>query len=120
MNVLLIDDDRGFGNLLQDYFAAMGVHLLLAADSEAALRILGEADVRAVLVDAHLERSTMSGYDLCAHLRDQLQIKVPIIMITGSLEAAARGRSAGADGWLTKPFFPEEILGLLGDLPGDS
>ena len=120
MNVLLIDDDRGFGALLQDYFATTGIRLFLAADSDSALRILGEERVAAVLVDANLGESSLDGYDLCLHLRDQLQITVPIIMITGSLEAAAQGRDAGANGWLTKPFFPEEIMALLESLPSDS
>ena len=119
MNVLLIDDDRGFGKLLQDYFAATGLRLLLATDSDAALNILAEEQVSAVLVDAQLGDSSMDGYDLCLHLREKLQIQVPIIMITGSLAAAAEGREAGANGWLTKPFFPEEILGLLNSLPSE-
>jgi len=120
MKVLLIDDDRGFGKLLQDYFAATGLSLLLATDSESALRVLSTENVSAVLMDAQLGDSSMDGYDLCLHMREQLQINVPIIMISGSLAAAADGRDAGANGWLTKPFFPEEIMGLLNSLPGDS
>ena len=60
-----------------------------------------------------LNMPDMHGLDFLNFVRDQLSLKnIPILVITtrndtGSLEASF---NAGATGYLTKPFEPQELL----------
>jgi len=55
----------------------------------------------------------MDGFTLVKTLRDHPKYgSTPILMLTTecSEEQKMKGRSAGANGWLVKPFNPEKLL----------
>ena len=58
----------------------------------------------------------MSGLDVCAQLRREPRFaSTKIVMLTAAAQAddVARGLAAGADHYLTKPFSPVRLLGLI-------
>ena len=67
-----------------------------------------------VLLDVNLP--DMSGLDVCAQLRREPRFaSTKIVMLTAAAQAddVARGLAAGADHYLTKPFSPVRLLGLI-------
>ncbi|MEU6353524.1 response regulator transcription factor [Streptomyces sp. NPDC047072] len=105
--ILLADDDldvrEGLGRLLR----FEGYETVLAADGRIALELVGASDL--VLMDVQ-----MPGLDgLAATRRIRASgSTVPILMITGRDAVGDRivALDNGADGYLSKPFEPEELL----------
>lgn len=61
-----------------------------------------------LLLDVHLNQ--LNGFDLLRNLRkDPLLRKVRIIMSSG-MELTEECKREGADGFLLKPYMPEELL----------
>jgi len=58
----------------------------------------------------------MDGLQLIKHLRElPAYAKTPILMLTteSSDEMKAKGRAAGANGWLVKPFDPQRLIEVV-------
>ena len=79
--------------------------------------ILQKAKGRAfnlILTDQNMPR--MDGLTLIRSLRGlPTYQKVPILMLTteSSDEMKAKGRAAGANGWLVKPFDPQRLTEVV-------
>src|SRR5204862_6201562 len=87
-----------------------------AANTRAAADEIAYQRPDAIVLDVAMPGE--SGLSLCRRLKDDPATKdIPVVLLTGSVlgEEAA---DAGADAFLTKPFGPLELLGLIERLPG--
>src|SRR5438094_288940 len=85
-----------------------------ALDGETALALAETHRPDLVLLDVNLP--DMSGLEVCAQLRrDPRLASMKIVMLTAAAQAddVTRGLAAGADHYLTKPFSPVRLLGLI-------
>ena len=92
---------------------------MVAEDGQAALKIIEVERPRLVLLDVMMPK--MNGFEVCEHVKHKLGMKdVTIILLTakGQEIDRERGKEAGADLYLTKPFDPDDLLdraaGILG------
>ena len=111
-HILVVDDDRGIRDLLQEFFRKRGLTASVAADGaemEAAMR-RGTIDL--VVLDVMLPGR--SGLDLCRELRAR-DASIPIIMLTAINDTTDRivGLEMGADDYVPKPFDPRELLARI-------
>ena len=109
--VLVVDDDPGVRELLEDYLSEQG-YGVLAADSAAAARELLDGETPSVvLLDVGLPGE--DGLSLARHIRERFDIG--IIMISGAGETLDRivGLEVGADDYVAKPFDPRELKARL-------
>lgn len=108
--ILVVEDDPSIQLLLQDVLGNAGYDLRLVESGAAALAALEEDDVDLLVLDLMLP--DMDGYDVCQRVREDLQSTLPIIMVTAlnQPQRVVEGLGAGADDYLAKPFFPEELL----------
>ncbi|MBL8620020.1 MAG: sigma-54-dependent Fis family transcriptional regulator [Myxococcales bacterium] len=106
--VLLVEDDRDEGELLQGLLARRGHGAVLFDRPEAALAALAEGEWDAVITDVRM--AGLSGIELCAQVR-AAHPEVPVVMITGQadVETAVAALRAGAWDFVTKPINADAI-----------
>lgn len=113
--ILVVEDESHLAQGLLFNLRVEGYDVVLAADGEQALALLGREQFDAVLLDVMLPGK--SGFDIAAELR-QSQNFIPVLMLTarGRPEDVLQGFAAGADDYLPKPFDLSILLARLNGL----
>ena len=109
--VLIVDDERDTNDILASLVQARDFEpIQMFAGAEVAAAVRAHApDV--ILLDLMLP--DRDGFEICDDLkRDRDTNLIPIIMVTALQDAKYRaaGVRVGANGYLTKPFQPEELF----------
>ena len=106
--VLVVDDDRDEGTLLQDLLTRRGHECLYTDKPEVALEHLAERDFDVVVTDVRM--AGLTGIELCERIRIA-HPDVPVIVITGQadVETAVAALRAGAWDFVTKPIDPRQL-----------
>jgi len=112
-NVLLADDDETVRTLLRIVLEKNGLTVTTAEDGREALDLIRRQRPDLILLDLKMPR--LNGYQLFAELKSDEALKsIPIIVITALTRESERedeewARRMGAEGFLTKPFTPDEL-----------
>jgi len=117
--VLVVDDDPNILFSLEFLLSEAGYAVQTAHDGEAALAAVERARPALVLLDIDIPK--LNGYEVCARLReDPRWRRLRIVMVTADGHEIERekGRSAGADDYLVKPFSTEALVGKVRGLLG--
>ena len=108
VNILLVDDRVENLIALEAVLQPLGQNLVRAHSGEEALRRLLHEDVAVILLDVQMPG--LDGFETAAHIKQRDRTRhIPIIFLTaisGEPNHAARGYSAGAVDFITKPFDP--------------
>jgi DNA-binding NtrC family response regulator len=107
--LLLVEDDNAMREMLESLFRQEGYVVSEAASASAALDLARETDFDVVLSD--IKMPGKSGLELVGELRE-LRPDTPVVLMTafGSIDTAVDAMRAGAFGYTTKPFQPEEVI----------
>ena len=117
MRVLIIDDEANIRNMTAVALEGMGHQTSVAQDGNEALQQLAAMDFDAAFLDLKLQDE--NGMDLLPKLLESKPGLVVIVFsAAASAECAAAARQAGAAAFMAKPFTPEQIRQVLGNLPG--
>ncbi len=111
--ILLVEDDPDVAAGLYDYLSECGFIMDAAADGRTALRLIESQSYDALILDLLLPG--MDGFALCRHLRDDLTLDTPVLMLTAldTLDNKLAGFDSGTDDYLVKPFEPAELVARL-------
>ena len=110
--ILIVDDEANMRRVLGALLRREGFHTLEAGDGEAALEILKQEAVDAVLTD--LKMPHMNGLELLDESRKRAP-GVPVILLTahGTVGSAVEALKHGAFDFLTKPFEPDDVCQVV-------
>jgi two-component system, chemotaxis family, chemotaxis protein CheY len=111
---LVVDDSATMRQMIKTTIASMGFDSITAQDGEKALKILGDQTVDVIITDINMPN--MDGVQLIAELRKTKNAKyTPILVITteGGQSVKEAGKSAGASGWIVKPFDPQALINAV-------
>ncbi|MGE4431796.1 MAG: response regulator [Sphingobium sp.] len=116
IHVLTVDDSASMRALLRAALTSRGYLVSQAEDGVAALEWLSDnaEDVDVIVTDINMPR--MDGFGLIEELRGQVRFRdCPILVLSteSSDEKKARARSAGATGWIVKPFDVDKLDSAL-------
>lgn len=112
--ILIVDDEPHIRLLLEQTLEELedaGVELLTADNGESALGIIKDEKPELVFLDVMMPR--MNGFDVCNKVKNELGISnVYIVLLTakGQEFDKQKGKEAGADIYMTKPFNPDEVV----------
>ncbi|MDO9051099.1 MAG: response regulator [Methylotenera sp.] len=112
--ILAVDDSGSLRQMVAFSLKAAGYEVVSAVDGQDGLNKAKEKTVDLVLTDQNMP--IMDGLTLIKHLRELGSYKtVPILMLTteSSDEMKAKGKAAGANGWLVKPFDPKRLIEVV-------
>ena len=112
--ILVIEDQEDNRAILRDLLAAAGY-----STSEAFNGADGVAKAEAehpdlILMD--IQMPVMDGYEATRRIKANAAIAaIPVIAVTSYALSgdAAKARDAGCDGYVTKPFSPRQLLGVI-------
>ncbi|MDD2700003.1 MAG: response regulator [Sideroxydans sp.] len=110
-HILVVDDDAGLRELLQEYLTAQGLQVATVADGVQMDAHLAQHQVDLLILDLMLPGE--DGLSLARRLRSRSSL--PIIMLSARGEDVDRivGLEVGADDYLAKPFNPRELLARI-------
>lgn len=112
--ILIADDDSDVRDLLSVTLEAAGYRALGAKDGNTAARILTVAKPVGMITDVRMP--ALNGMELCQLARSNPAIRdIAILMVSGNSHTydVSAGLKAGADGYLSKPIVPRELVSRL-------
>lgn len=116
--ILAVDDDPTNLQVLVNVLAQEPYRLLLAQNGDEALRLMeNEENIDLVILDVMMPK--MSGYEVTRKIRERYSLsELPILLLTvkNEPEDLISAFSAGANDFLTKPFFTHEIKARVRNL----
>ena len=113
--VMVVDDSITMRKVTSRVLDNHSIEVMTAQDGIDAIEQLHDRVPDLMLLDIEMPR--MDGYELLEHIRADARLRhVPIVMITSRAGQKHRkkARSAGANGYLTKPYQEVELVEQVG------
>ena len=124
LTILLTDDSSPMRKVLKKTFKAAGYsesEFLEAADGKQGLETLRNQPVDIVITDYTMPE--MDGLEMIRSMKnDSALAHIPVVVVTteGSSEIIDKFMEQGANGYIKKPFTPEQVRDLLVQILGES
>lgn len=112
--VLIVDDEQPIVDLVRFTLEDEQVRVVEAQDGVQALEVAKAELPDLIFLDVQMPR--LSGFEVCRRLREEPGLeRTKIVMLTAAAQETDRqkGKAAGADEYLTKPFSPLKLLSLV-------
>ncbi len=113
--IMIVDDSATMLMLLEQVLSQAGLGTVAASSAEEALSAL-EGGVKPDMVITDLNMGGMSGIQLVREIRKIPGHQfMPIVLLSTESEQTKRNdaKSAGATGWMVKPFQPQSLLRVV-------
>ncbi len=114
VKVMVIDDSNTMRRSAELFLKSAGYQVILAEDGFDALAKIADQHPEIIFVDIMMPR--LDGYQTCALIKRNARFKsTPVIMLSSKdgLFDRARGRMAGSDQYLTKPFTRDSLVDVV-------
>jgi len=109
MHILIVEDEAGIVQFLQQGLKEEGYSVTTASDGELGLQLLLENSFDLVLLDWMLPK--MTGIEVCENFRKKNKT-TPVIFLTAkdTVQETIEGLQAGANDYIKKPFSFDELV----------
>ena len=112
--VSLIEDDASMLYLLGTLLEFEGFQVAQlngGMNLEETLESLRRENPQLILLDVHLP--AISSFDLLQRLREDHELKSMRVLMSSGMELTDKCLRAGADGFILKPYMPDELMGKI-------
>jgi two-component system chemotaxis response regulator CheY len=112
--IMTVDDSASVRQMVSFTLRDAGYEVVEAVDGQDALAKVDNQTLNMVITD--LNMPNLDGIGLIRALRALASCKfIPIVMLTTESQAEKKqeGKSAGATGWIVKPFKPEQLIAVV-------
>jgi twitching motility two-component system response regulator PilG len=117
--ILVVEDEESLLKLESILFTSKGYAVTGARDGKSALEAIAAERPDLVVLDIMLP--DLDGFEICRAIKDNPETcNLPVIMLTAKKSSLdlERGRLAGADAYITKPFKSVKVLEVIEGLLG--
>ena len=114
IKVMVIDDSNTIRKSAEIFLKPFGCQVILAEDGFEAMAKIVENQPDIIFVDITMPR--LDGYQTCRLIKNNpIYQSTPVVMLSSKdgLFDKARGRMAGFNDYLTKPFTAEGLLSII-------
>ena len=114
MKILTVDDSRTMRDMLRLALTTAGFEVVQAVDGLDGLAVLERESPDLVITDINMPKMDGFGFIEGARKTDKFRV-VPILVLTteSDPDKKQRARSAGATGWIVKPFDPTKLVDVI-------
>jgi two-component system alkaline phosphatase synthesis response regulator PhoP len=115
--ILVVDDSENIRYLLRSMLEIKGFNVVLASNGKECVEKLKSSKPGLMILDIMMPG--MDGWEVCKVVRDQMKLKLPIIMLTARADDASKNLSEkvyNVQGYLTKPFLEEDLMAEINKL----
>ncbi|MCK4509218.1 MAG: response regulator [Desulfuromonadales bacterium] len=111
--ILIVDDSETIREALSQIIRDAGFTVLVAENGKEALSICENSTPSMLISD--LNMPGMDGFSLVTTVRKMPGNRfMPIIILSSeSITHKERAKQAGASGWISKPFKPEQVISII-------
>lgn len=112
--IMTVDDSASVRQMVAFTLKEAGYDVIEACDGKDALSKINMKDLNLIVTD--LNMPNMDGIELIKNVRQSAKYKfTPIIMLTTESQGEKKmeGKSAGATGWIVKPFQPAQLISVI-------
>lgn len=112
--VLVVDDSLAEARLLQSVLQRAGFHSIAISDPTKIEEAIEEERPNVILLDVVMPKR--NGFEVCRDLKSQdIYAEIPVILVTSKAAPSDRywGEQQGANGFVAKPFTPDELIGAV-------
>ncbi|MDX8366699.1 response regulator transcription factor [Cytobacillus sp. IB215665] len=108
--ILVVDDEINMRNLIKIHLSK-DYEVYEADNGYEGLSVVKRKYQMLDLLILDIMMPQLDGWEVCKEIRQNLNISIPVLMLTARDEVADRvkGLEIGADDYLSKPFAPEEL-----------
>lgn len=112
VKVLAVDDSETMRNMVKQTLEIAGYEVILAEDGTDAVEKYKDDSFDLIITDINMP--LMDGITFIKEIR-KVDDAIPILTLTteSEEEMKQKGRDAGADGWIVKPFRPAQFLDII-------
>lgn len=111
LKIMVIDDSKTIRRTAETLLKKVGCEVITATDGFDALAKIADSQPDIIFVDIMMPR--LDGYQTCKLIKNNSYFKdTPVVMLSSkdSLFDRARGRVAGSEQHINKPFTKSELL----------
>lgn len=118
--VILVEDDKTMLSLIRAFLQIEGFNVVnLVSDLclDEIVETIRHEQPALVLLDVHLNQ--LNGFDLLRSIRNEASLKSTRVLMCSGMELGMRCYEEGADGFILKPYMPEELVEKIRQILGN-
>jgi two-component system, cell cycle response regulator DivK len=112
--ILIVEDQEDLRGVLRTLLAGSGYEVVEAADGQAGVAKAQSERPDLILMDIQLP--VLDGYDATRQIKSNPDLKTTPIIAVSSFAMKGdeeKARTAGCDHYVTKPYSPMQLLGII-------
>jgi len=119
VKVMLVEDDPTMFQLLNTLLSLEGYQVYSSSGDGDILESALSSDPDVIMLDVHLRVGggvEIDGFELLKGIRSDPALKNKRVIMSSGIDFRLKSAEEGADGFLLKPYMPDELIKMINDL----